>query len=116
MAARFVRDEEAAGSNPATPTQVIGHSHSRKWPFPMPSGQRPGRSADRSGAFDEIPGVMLGTAGCYPAVIWRRLRLAPPIRPVRRVGAGTATGTERVDISVELLRRRASVGHMCTAC
>ena len=26
MAARFVRDEEAAGSNPATPTQVTGHS------------------------------------------------------------------------------------------
>ena len=26
MAARFVRDEEAAGSNPATPTQVKGHS------------------------------------------------------------------------------------------
>ena len=36
MAARFVRDEEAAGSNPATPTQVKGHSHRRKWPFPMP--------------------------------------------------------------------------------
>ena len=26
MAARFVRDEEAAGSNPATPTQLTGHS------------------------------------------------------------------------------------------
>jgi hypothetical protein len=25
LAARFVRDEEAAGSNPATPTQVTGH-------------------------------------------------------------------------------------------
>jgi hypothetical protein len=24
LAARFVRDEEAAGSNPATPTQVTG--------------------------------------------------------------------------------------------
>ena len=36
MAARFVRDEEAAGSNPATPTQVTGHSHRGKWPFSMP--------------------------------------------------------------------------------
>jgi hypothetical protein len=35
--ARWLRDEEAAGSNPATPTQVTGHSHSGKWPFPMPS-------------------------------------------------------------------------------
>jgi hypothetical protein len=25
LAARFVRDEEAAGSNPATPTKVRGH-------------------------------------------------------------------------------------------
>jgi len=54
--------------------------------------------------------------GCYPAVIWRRLLVAPPTNPVRRVGAGIVTGTERVGISVELLRRRASAGHMCTAC
>jgi hypothetical protein len=30
LAARFVRDEEAAGSNPATPTQVKGHSPMRE--------------------------------------------------------------------------------------
>ena len=52
----------------------------------------------------------------YPAVIWRRLLLVPPMRPVRRVGAGMLTGAERVGMSVELLRRRASSGHMCTAC
>ena len=57
--ARWLRDEEAAGSNPATPTQVKGHSHSRKWPFLCRQGSGPGRSADGSGAFDEIPGVML---------------------------------------------------------
>jgi hypothetical protein len=32
------------------------------------------------------------------------------------VGVGMVTGTERVDMSEELLRRRASAGHMCTAC
>jgi hypothetical protein len=52
----------------------------------------------------------------YPAVICRRVPLAPPTSPVRRVGAGMVTGSERVGISVELLRRRASAGHMCTAC
>jgi len=52
----------------------------------------------------------------YPAVICRRVPLAPPTSPVRRVGAGMVTGTERVGISVDWLRRRASAGHMCTAC
>ena len=33
MAARFVRDEEAAGSNPATPTQFTGHSLPRDVAF-----------------------------------------------------------------------------------
>jgi hypothetical protein len=33
LAARFVRDEEAAGSNPATPTQVKGHFPSRDAAF-----------------------------------------------------------------------------------
>jgi len=33
---RVVRDEEAAGPNPATPTQVTGHSPAGRWPFPMP--------------------------------------------------------------------------------
>ena len=33
LAARFVRDEEAAGSNPATPTQVKGHSPRREVAF-----------------------------------------------------------------------------------
>jgi hypothetical protein len=27
LAARFVRDEEVAGSNPVTPTIVMGHLH-----------------------------------------------------------------------------------------
>ena len=36
MAARFVRDEEAAGSNPATPTQVTGHSLSWDVAFSLP--------------------------------------------------------------------------------
>ena len=33
--ARPVRDEEAAGSNPATPTQVKGHDPIRDMAFPM---------------------------------------------------------------------------------
>jgi hypothetical protein len=33
LAARFVRDEEAAGSNPATPTQVKGWFRSWNRPF-----------------------------------------------------------------------------------
>ena len=34
MAARFVRDEEAAGSNPATPTSSQATPHDGTWPFP----------------------------------------------------------------------------------
>jgi hypothetical protein len=33
--ARLVRDEEAAGSNPATPTQLTGHLRSRMVAFGM---------------------------------------------------------------------------------
>jgi hypothetical protein len=35
-AATWLRDEEAAGSNPATPTQVTGHSPRRDVAFSMP--------------------------------------------------------------------------------
>ena len=52
----------------------------------------------------------------YPAVICLRLLVAPPIRPVRRLGAGMATGAVRVGVGVALVRRKASAGHMCTAC
>ena len=40
MAARFVRDEEAAGSNPATPTQVKGRFRSWNRPLLILPGKR----------------------------------------------------------------------------
>src|SRR5271166_3940189 len=48
------------------------------------------------------------TARGYPAVICLRLLLEPPTRPVRRLGAGMATGAVRADVGVALVRRRAS--------
>src|SRR6266496_6108548 len=52
----------------------------------------------------------------YPAVICFRLVPLPPTRPVRRLGAGMATGAVRAAVGVALVSRRASAGHMCTAC
>src|ERR1700759_1480336 len=77
----------------------------RLWaPGPLDGGPTVTMAAARIGA----PG--------YPAVICLRLLLAPPTRPVRRLGAGMATGVVRVGVGVALVRRKASAGHMCTAC
>jgi len=72
-----------------------------------------------AGPFTHYAVEMVRGGGCgtvYPAVICFRLLLAPPTRPVRRLGAGMATGAVCVGVGVALVSRRASAGHMCTAC
>jgi len=54
LAARFVRDEEAAGSNPATPTQVRGHLLTREMVFCLLVQQR-GGTGYHSRMPDELP-------------------------------------------------------------
>jgi hypothetical protein len=46
----WLRDEEAAGSNPATPTQVKGHNPQREVAFSMPVQQRSTATATRRAA------------------------------------------------------------------